>query len=57
MDVSDVDNLLMGNENERCEFKEAKLTFNQDRLIDYCVALANELGGRLILGVTDANAV
>ena len=54
MDVSDVDNLLMGNENERCEFKEAKLTFNQDRLIDYCVALANELGGRLILGVTDA---
>jgi ATP-dependent DNA helicase RecG len=40
-------------EDERLEFKEAKNTFDPIRLFKYCVALANEGGGKLILGVTD----
>jgi ATP-dependent DNA helicase RecG len=35
------------------EFKEAKSRFDFDRLLKYCVALANEGGGKIILGVTD----
>ena len=33
---------LDGKENEHIEFKEAKNTFNSDKLMQYCVALANE---------------
>ena len=40
-------------ENEHLEFKEAKETFGQDKVFRYCVALANEGGGKLVLGVTD----
>ncbi len=40
-------------ENEHIEFKEAKEQYDQDKLIKYCVALANEGGGKLILGVTN----
>lgn len=35
------------------EFKEAKQNFHFDKLVEYCVALANEGGGKIILGVTD----
>ena len=37
----------------RLEFKEAKNRYDFDKLVDYCVALANEGGGKIILGVTD----
>ena len=40
-------------ENEHLEFKEAKNRFDFEKLVKYCVALANEGGGRIILGVTD----
>ena len=40
-------------ESPRLEFKEAKNQFDTTRLFKYCVALANEGGGYLILGVTD----
>lgn len=40
-------------ENEHVEFKEAKEQFDQGKLIKYCVALANEGGGKFILGVTN----
>lgn len=40
-------------EGTRLEFKEAKNRFEFDKLVDYCVALANEGGGKIILGVTD----
>lgn len=40
-------------ETEQVEFKEAKNQFDSTRLLKYRVALANEGGGRLILGVTD----
>jgi len=35
------------------EFKEAKQNYHFDKLVDYCVALANEGGGKIIFGVTD----
>ena len=40
-------------ESEHLEFKEAKTSYEFDSLIRYCVALANEGGGRFILGVAD----
>lgn len=40
-------------EGVRLEFKEAKNRYDFDKLVQYCVALANEGGGKVILGVTD----
>lgn len=37
----------------RIEFKEAKNQYDTTKLMKYCVALANEDGGKLILGITD----
>jgi ATP-dependent DNA helicase RecG len=35
------------------EYKEARGNYQFDELVRYCVALANEGGGKIILGVTD----
>lgn len=40
-------------EGSRLEFKEAKQHFDFEKLVHYCVAIANEGGGKVILGVTD----
>jgi len=40
-------------EHQRLEFKEAKSQFDNRKLYEYCVALANEGGGHLLLGVAD----
>jgi ATP-dependent DNA helicase RecG len=40
-------------EGSQLEFKRATGGFHFDKLVDYCVAIANEGGGRIILGVTD----
>ncbi len=40
-------------EHQRLEFKEAKNQFNSRKLYEYCVAIANEGGGYLLLGVAD----
>ena len=40
-------------ENQRLEFKEAKTQFDNSKLYKYCVALANEGGGHLVLGIAD----
>lgn len=45
--------LLVLNEDEHLEFKEAKNRFDFEKLAKYCAALANEGGGRIVLGVTD----
>ncbi len=45
--------LLDSPEGRRVEFKTASASFHFEELADYCVALANEGGGVLILGVTD----
>ncbi len=42
-------------EGERLEFKEAKNHYDITKLHRYCVALSNEGGGKLILGINDAN--
>jgi hypothetical protein len=38
-------------ENEVLEFKEAKNQFSTDKLLEYCVAIGNEGGGHLLLGI------
>ncbi|MCU0749032.1 MAG: putative DNA binding domain-containing protein [Akkermansiaceae bacterium] len=40
-------------EGTRLEFKTASNRYDFEDLVDYCVALANEGGGAIILGVTD----
>jgi predicted HTH transcriptional regulator len=40
-------------ENQHLEFKEAKHQFDNRKLFKYCVAIANEGGGYLVLGVAD----
>lgn len=46
--------LSLAREDEHLEFKEAKNQYDLTKLFKYCVALANEGGGHLILGVVDA---
>lgn len=40
-------------EGERLEFKSARNNYQFEKLVDYCVALANEGGGTILLGATD----
>lgn len=40
-------------EHEHLEFKEAKQQYDTTKLLRYCVALANEGGGFMALGVSD----
>ena len=40
-------------ETERLEFKQAKQQYDSTKLMRYFVALANEGGGHMVLGVTD----
>ncbi len=42
-------------ESERLEFKEAKNQFDNQKLYQYCVAMANEGGGSLVLGVGNSH--
>jgi ATP-dependent DNA helicase RecG len=43
----------LASEHQRIEFKEAKTQYDFTKLCRYCVALANEGGGELLLGVAD----
>ncbi len=43
----------VASETPRLEFKEAKRQFDNKKLYEYCVAIANEGGGQLVLGVAD----
>ena len=45
--------LSVPTESEHLEFKEAKQQYDTTKLMHYCVALANEGGGHLVLGVSD----
>ena len=44
---------MASDEDEHLEFKEANNKYDFKKLVKYCVALANEGGGKIILGVTD----
>jgi ATP-dependent DNA helicase RecG len=48
-----LDQWLAEPEGLRLEFKEAKQRYDFEKLLKYCVALANEGGGTIVLGVTD----
>ena len=50
----DFESWLTAEEGARFEFKEAKTSFHFDRLVQYATAIANEGGGKIILGVTDS---
>ncbi|MFN0313952.1 MAG: helix-turn-helix domain-containing protein [Burkholderiales bacterium] len=43
----------VSSEHQRLEFKEAKTQFDNRKLYEYCVPLANEGGGHLLLGIAD----
>lgn len=51
--VEQLELLLTQPEDEHLEFKEAKERYDFEKLAKYCSALANEGGGRVVLGVTD----
>ncbi len=51
--VAQLQHWLLEPEGQRLEFKEAKQRYDFEKLLKYCVALANEGGGTMVLGVTD----
>lgn len=53
VDLAQLHAWLGAGEDEHLEFKEAKNRYDFEELVKYCVALANEGGGTMILGVTD----
>jgi ATP-dependent DNA helicase RecG len=48
-----IEQLIKAPESETLEFKEAKSSLDKHTIAKYCAALANELGGFLVLGVTN----
>lgn len=53
MTREEMEKILAAPEGARLEFKEARRRYDFDELVRYCVALANEGGGKVVLGVTD----
>lgn len=51
--IDELESWMGVREGEGLEFKEARHQFKLEKLVDYCVAIANERGGRIILGVSD----
>jgi ATP-dependent DNA helicase RecG len=51
--VDELERLLRSSEGACLEFKEAKNQLDSGELVRYCAALANEGGGKLVLGVTN----
>lgn len=51
--LRDLAEWMAAEEGRHLEFKEARHRYDFEELVKYCVALANEGGGRMILGVTD----
>ncbi len=53
----DIDDIVQNRENEVLEFKEAKGNFDSRERSDYCAAIANAGGGKLLLGITNAGDI
>ncbi len=51
--IEQLEELMTFKEGEYIEFKEAKQSYHFEKLAKYCAALANEGGGKMILGVSD----
>jgi len=47
--VQELELWMQARESEHFEFKEAKQRYDFEELVKYCVALANEGGGKMIL--------
>ena len=45
MTVNQLERIMTSKEGESLEFKEAKNTYDFEKLVKYCAALANEGGG------------
>lgn len=54
VNVESLNNWIKDDEDEHLEFKEAKYRFDFELTVKYCAALANEQGGKLVLGVTNS---
>lgn len=56
--LEDINDILQNNsEGEVLEFKEAKVNFSSRDRSDYCAAIANMGGGKLLLGVSNSRVV
>lgn len=51
--VAELEGWMQAQEGEHFEFKAARSNYHFEELAQYCCALANEGGGKVILGVTD----
>ena len=51
--IEQLEKLMASKEGENLEFKEAKTKYDFEKLVQYCAALANEGGGKILLGITD----
>ena len=51
--LAQIDAWLEAKEDEHLEFKEAKNRYDFEKLVRYCSALANEGGGKFVLGISD----
>jgi len=51
--LEELQRLMDAMEGENLEFKEARHSYQFDKLLKYCAAIANEGGGRVALGITD----
>ncbi|MFH2029547.1 MAG: ATP-binding protein [Bacteroidota bacterium] len=52
--LQELEKLMQLPSEDNClEFKEAKTQFDFDKTLQYCVALANEGGGKFVLGITN----
>jgi len=57
MNFDELKKLLQSPENEQIEYKEAKAQYDVKKLMKYCVAFANEGGGKLVFGVNDQRKI
>lgn len=53
----DINDILQDRENAALEFKEARGNFSDGERSDYCAAIANMGGGKLLLGITNSREV
>nr|MBF0223805.1 ATP-binding protein [Desulfobulbaceae bacterium] len=51
--IDQLQELLDSQEGENLEFKTAENNYPFEKLVKYCAALANEGGGKVVLGVSD----
>ena len=53
MTLEELEVIMASKEGENLEFKEAKTKYDFEKLVQYCAALANEGGGKILFGITD----